>query len=279
MCEFCHQHGEGKKWYLNAANYAEELYNDAAKAAMKSVLGPLAAVPPQPPAMAASPAQQFVFRHAAGLVRWVAKKRQKDVHWGQVVPLEDALQVIDMMDWVVRLPCVCRAQFTGDTRARYCFGIGVAPLEEPSRRLFQEVVHPSLSLESLTREQAREAIQELDQRGTVHSVWTFKSPYIGGLCNCDQDCGAYRATVQWKFQCMFRAEYVAQVDKDKCVGCRRCMSHCLFGAMSYSLGQEKCGVNPVACYGCGACRSACKQEAITLLPRETAPLAAGLWGL
>ncbi len=45
MCEFCHQHGEGKKWYLNAANYAEELYNDAARASMKHVLSPLSAVP------------------------------------------------------------------------------------------------------------------------------------------------------------------------------------------------------------------------------------------
>ena len=28
MCEFCHQHGEGKKWYLNANNYAEDLMSD-----------------------------------------------------------------------------------------------------------------------------------------------------------------------------------------------------------------------------------------------------------
>ena len=28
MCEFCHQHGEGKKWYLNAKNYADDLLSD-----------------------------------------------------------------------------------------------------------------------------------------------------------------------------------------------------------------------------------------------------------
>jgi len=279
MCEFCHKHGEGKKWYLNASNYAEGLYQDAAKASLRNVMEPLGQVPPKRQAMEITPAQQFVFKHAAGLVRWVAKRHQQDVHWGQVVPLEDALQVVDMMDWVVRLPCVCRAQNTGDTRARYCFGIGMAPLEAPLRQAFHEVVHPSLSLESLTREEARQAVEDLDQRGTVHSVWTFKSPFIGGLCNCDQDCGAYRATTQSKFQCMFRAEYVAQVDPDRCVGCRRCMRHCLFGAMGYSLGQERCSVNPVACYGCGACRSACEKGAIALAPRETVPAAATLWGL
>ncbi len=28
MCEFCHQHGEGKKWYLNAKNYSADLLAD-----------------------------------------------------------------------------------------------------------------------------------------------------------------------------------------------------------------------------------------------------------
>jgi hypothetical protein len=28
MREFCHQHGEGKKWYLRTENYSEDLLND-----------------------------------------------------------------------------------------------------------------------------------------------------------------------------------------------------------------------------------------------------------
>jgi hypothetical protein len=28
MCEFCHKHGEGKKWYLRAENYSEDLLSD-----------------------------------------------------------------------------------------------------------------------------------------------------------------------------------------------------------------------------------------------------------
>jgi len=27
MCEFCTEHGEGKKWYLQAKNYSAELLN------------------------------------------------------------------------------------------------------------------------------------------------------------------------------------------------------------------------------------------------------------
>jgi hypothetical protein len=28
MCEFCHKHGEGQKWYLQAHNYSEDLLSD-----------------------------------------------------------------------------------------------------------------------------------------------------------------------------------------------------------------------------------------------------------
>lgn len=28
MCEFCLQHGEGKKWYLQVKNYSDDLLND-----------------------------------------------------------------------------------------------------------------------------------------------------------------------------------------------------------------------------------------------------------
>lgn len=28
MCRFCHQHGEGKTWYLQAQNYGEDLLSD-----------------------------------------------------------------------------------------------------------------------------------------------------------------------------------------------------------------------------------------------------------
>ncbi len=277
MCEFCHRHGEGKKWYLTVSNYSEELFGEAARRSLRDVMRPLSreATPPAQP----SAAQRLVFSMAPGVVRWIARRHQQDVHWGQVVPLEDALQMIDMLDWVVRLPCVCRSQTIGERNARYCFGLGVAPLEEAQRQIFREILDPSLSVESLSREDVREAITALDKHGAMHSIWTFKTPYIGGLCNCDRDCGAYRAQLQWKFQCMFRAEYVAQVDPDLCRGCRRCMRQCLFGAMTFSLTQERCAVNQAVCYGCGVCRAVCEQKAISLVPRESVPVAARTWGL
>ena len=277
MCEFCHQHGEGQKWYLNTANYAADLFDDAAKRSAVDVLSALMPTPPKP--WTPNRAQMFAWQHARRLARWVARRHQRDVHWGQVVPLEDAHLLVDMLDFVVRLPCTCRAANTGDRNARYCFGIGVAEVEEPWRRLFHEAIDPSLSLEKLTKEQAKEALTDLDRRGAVHSVWTFKSPYIGGICNCDRDCNAMQGQLAWEYPVMFRAEYVARIEPERCNGCRQCMRQCLFGALGHSLMSGKCSVDSTLCYGCGLCRAACHHDAISLEPRAAVPAAAGLWEL
>ena len=277
MCEFCHQHGEGRKWYLAAENYSEELYRQSRRRSMADLVHAVAGL--SDGRVVPTPTQRFIWRHAPRLVRWIARRYQQDLHWGQVVPIEDVLQIVGMLDWVVRLPCVCRSQIIGDKNARYCFGVGVAPVEEHMRRLFQKSLDSTLSLETLTPEQAREALVDLDQRGAIHSVWTFKSPFIGCICNCDRDCGAYRAQMLDKYQVMFRSEYVARIDPDECGGCRRCMRQCLFGAITFSLAQGRCAVNELACYGCGLCRAACNRQAIRLLPRTTVPAAARLWDL
>jgi heterodisulfide reductase subunit A-like polyferredoxin len=109
-------------------------------------------------------------------------------------------------------------------------------------------------------------------------VWTFHTPFIGGLCNCDRsDCIAMKATVTHGFPVMFRAEYVAVTDPGKCDGCRQCMKGCQFGAIAYSATQEKAVVDARRCYGCGICRAACARDAIALVDRASVPAAANLW--
>ena len=96
------------------------------------------------------------------------------------------------------------------------------------------------------------------------------------MCNCDCDCGAYRAYLQG-YQNFFRAEYVCRVDEDMCTGCRTCMSQCQFGAQFYSSALGKVFIDPGRCFGCGVCRAVCPHDAIALLPRHADPVAANLW--
>jgi ferredoxin len=136
----------------------------------------------------------------------------------------------------------------------------------------------SVGAEIITKEQAIANFREYEKEGLCHTVWTFQTPFIGGLCNCDRaDCLAMRCTVTHDIPMMFRAEFIAEANPDKCVGCRQCMKLCQFGAISYSASNKKAVIDKMKCYGCGICRSACMKDAIRLEPRASVPAVANLW--
>ena len=100
MCEFCVQHGEGKKWYLEMKNYSRELlakdqrlefiedtraHFEVTYSKWLTVLDTVRDVP-------------VVY----GFIRRMATWRQKSKHWGQVLPLEDVERVLDLQDTLYR---------------------------------------------------------------------------------------------------------------------------------------------------------------------------------
>ena len=141
MCEFCTKHGEGKKWYLQMKNYAEELLHEELSSAQKEIVkattrldwnlrffenfmmpaisgvsatrnyatgAPLSAEPPK-----VQPSEDEIVED------------RKVTHFGQVLPIEDVEEVIDMVDSITRMPCGCRFISIGKTDKRYCFGFGI----------------------------------------------------------------------------------------------------------------------------------------------------------
>lgn len=262
MCEFCTEHGEGKAWYLTMKNYSQELLHqkdrgehirrffkdfEARNAHSLSMLDKIQALPFIP-----------------NIVSHIVTVRQKKSHFGQVVPIEEIDLLLDEITSFVRIPCVCRSLTSGRCETRYCFGLGIDPTG-----LIGEYPDYAENLEWLRREEARAAIHKLDQEGLVHSVWTFDTPFIGGLCNCDQDCMAYRMQVATgMLQVFFPAEYVATIDWDLCTGCKLCRGNCPFGAIRYTAANDRCLIDPNLCYGCGVCRVTCKKNAIHLERRQ-----------
>jgi NAD-dependent dihydropyrimidine dehydrogenase PreA subunit len=259
LCEFCIKHGEGKKWYEIMENYSQEMFAEQGR---KEYL------------------EQFVLgiRENAGYnlkkLHWAKEKSpiayrfvrkmgtwwMKKMHFGQVVSLEDAERIVDMVQSVTRVPCVCRSVTTGKQDARYCLLLGIDPLG-----LNHGWAELNTHLETLSREKAKELLRDFDKKGLVHSIWTFKTPFIGAICNCDHDCLAYKLQVsQDLMDIMFKGEYTAKVDPLQCIGCRLCQRLCQFGAIEYSSINDKCVINPLKCYGCGLCRRGCKKEAINL---------------
>ena len=268
MCEFCTQHGEGRQWYLAAENYSHELFEkDGRREYTTDFLNHFT----ERNGNAFDQLDALMRLPLRPLVRSVLIQRSKSSHYGQVIPLEDVEKILAMVGGAVRLPCVCRRVTTGNMNARYCYGLNF------DRRL-HDALDDRLSLEILSAEEATASMRAHDREGLVHSVWTFKTPYIGGICNCDQDCMAYRIThARGDYSLMFRAEYVAHVELENCNGCKICIRQCQYGAMRYSAVNKKVLVDPQTCYGCGVCRAACHRQAINLSPRRLDPVAAHLW--
>jgi len=260
LCEFCIQHGEGKKWYLTMHNYSRELWAEQGREDFIDRFIAHFEEKARKEALRLEAVRDIPIVYP--LVRRGVIRKQKAEHWGQVVPIEDIEKIIDLQDSIVRLPCPCRKITTG-RETRYCFGIGVDPTG-----ILGKYPDYSHSLEVLEREEAKKILGSFDKQGLVHSVWTFKTPYIGAICNCDQDCLAYRVQVTAGLvQIMFRAEYVGVVDWDACNGCKKCILHCQFGAIRYSNTMNRVTIDTMRCYGCGVCRAVCEKQAIALKPR------------
>ncbi len=281
MCQFCHTHGEGKKWYLQAENYSRDLLEDMER--RRFLLEFFETYGHGSGARFEQDFQKVLQAPAwlRSLIYRFKERRQRRDHFGQVVPLEDVAQVMDLATSIVRVPCICRKANRGRTDAAYCFGLGLDAeklLEVQAAFLKAFRLGPEDGVfERLTKEEALELHRRFEQEGLIHTIWTFKTPFIGGLCNCDRaDCLAMMA-YRYNYRAFFRAEYVAAVDQDACSGCRECHSRCQFGAIGFSVLAQKTFIDPLRCYGCGICRSACEMDAIHLEPRKEHPLAANLW--
>lgn len=284
MCEYCTKHGEGKKWYLQMKNYSDELLHQELSHVQKKYaevntrterMFHFFKIDVMPAITGMLPKQDQVKDESKSKVQLseeeIAERRK--VLFGQVLPIEDIEQVIDLADSITRFPCGCRFITIGKADKRYCFGLGI-----DKQDLLGKFPDAASSLEVLSKKEAKKLFREYDNEGLFHTVWTFVAPYIGILCNCDRDCREYKGYIEkMGAPRFFRAEYVCQVDTEKCKGCRSCMKQCQFGSKFYSSVLSKVYIDPTRCFGCGVCRAACPNDAIRLVPREKVPDAANIW--
>jgi len=277
MCDWCVQHGAGKKWYLNIRNYQKDMYDEAVREAANAYAMNIEKI-----------------TGTQSLRNWLNITNDEDFskavtitmnrvgtnipHRGQVVPLEDAKRIIDLAGPIARVACVCRRANRASFDEKSCIPVGPGWLE-----YFKEWPdYTRGGIDYISKEEALELLEGFNKKGYVATFWRdYNSPAVWGFCNCEfPTCGALRGRRyygSWYNFFLRNAEYVAKEDYDKCTGCRLCVSRCQFGALSYSPYLEKAIINMKRCAGCGLCRDICPQKAIKLVPREEVPAVMELW--
>lgn len=98
----------------------------------------------------------------------------------------------------------------------------------------------------ITREEAVGICSRAEKEGLVHSIPNLSGPGNAlAICNCcGCSCFGLRNANLYKNPDWSRSNYVAQVDKDKCVACGECVENCQVNALK--LGQNLCTKEPVA---------------------------------
>ena len=139
--------------------------------------------------------------------------------------------------WAVSVgPCSCR-------RARRLMGEGCGHLEEDMcMYLNDNAVNYSQtgSHRLISKEEAYEILKRAEDNGLVHELNVTPgyddSTAICNCCGCS--CFALRIASYFHAPDAIRTNYIAKVDKEKCVACGQCVENCQLNAVR--LGQKLC---------------------------------------
>jgi len=283
MCIYCDLWGDGMIWYLNPKNYPRHMYTlpkqDTGKP--KKLTGEMDTGSYINLEKSIVDAMELGPDEFAARIRTykegVSRSQGVDVGYiGQVVPLREMEQAVELANPRALIGCICRKQMLGleeqGKSGMTCMGIGVGMLKwERFPERYKHGVH------FLSVEESKNWLREMDKRGFVHTFMIFGNRFIGGICNCDYPaCDA----IMWRLDFgvnLLKGHYVAVVDYDLCNGCGTCVARCQFGAIKMNVTIDKTNIDQMRCFGCGLCETTCPQEAISLLDRTKIPALSEVW--
>ena len=92
----------------------------------------------------------------------------------------------------------------------------------------------------ITYDECMAILKKAEDHGFVHQITNIDGEgKIFAICNCNvKICNALRTSQLFNTPNMSRSAYVAEVEKEKCVACGRCVEYCPAGAVK--LGQKLC---------------------------------------
>ena len=132
--------------------------------------------------------------------------------------------------------CSCRAsravmgEGCADDPSSWCIGVGD----------FADYCRESGKGHDITYEEAMRILQVAEDNGFVHQITNIDGENkIFGICNCNvKICNALRTSQLFNTPNLSRSAYTAEVEREKCVACGKCVEYCPAGAVK--LGQKLC---------------------------------------
>lgn len=264
MCEFCAEHGAGKRWYHNARNASKNLAtSDFVREFCEIYFSSEVQLGSQP--IYRPPPQESL-----------DSERQRVDHYyrnylhHQVITTDEALQLLRMASYqtdeheraVVRIPCIFRYAGYGADSNLHCYGIAFTDMYTHRFPRYLGGNHDYVSAAS-----ALDLLKEMiEDELIVHAISALGVPYLGMLCNCEMNvCRPYLHRVHLGINIPFhKGHFVANIDGDKCLGCSTCESVCPFGIPKLVKTESLSSIDLEACFGCGVCVRNCPEEAISL---------------
>lgn len=132
--------------------------------------------------------------------------------------------------------CSCRygrAQLDegcGDDPENWCIGVGD----------MADYCRETLKGHDISYEEAMRILENAEKNGFVHQITNIDGEgKIFAICNCNINiCNALRTSQLFNTPNMSRSSFTANVDREKCVACGKCVEICPAGAVK--LGQKLC---------------------------------------
>jgi len=287
MCELCMKHGAGGKWYLNAKHYSDDVvkkyglydflleqYKNFEQMSVRKVNGF------SPVGMDYKMRMPVIGRLIKNMAGNMLNKQsfpkdpfKPESHIGQVVPLEDAIAIIEecAAEPIIEKNCMCRYMSRGEKEA-CCINFGV--MSEVISQLPRFI--PEKEKFHLTKKEAVERFVAHNKKGYIGTIWFGPFPYINNLCSCQSpECAGIRPRVDFGIMSIHKAEYVIALDSSRCDDCGACAIKCPFNAIEKDPETRKIRIDLEKCYGCGICRHFCPNDALHLLPRDMVPEVCG----
>ena len=190
----------------------------------------------------------------------------------EIIPAEEVYSIIEQNHNFTLIPCPCRnrAEIKGERKCKDKYPIHTCLLLGPYATAVLEIEDGVMK--SITKEEAKKITKKASELGLVHTTDNVAKECTV-ICACCECCCEILSglTIFDNPRAVGKANYIAHVDENICVGCGTCIERCKFSAITIK-GVSKRNVDK--CMGCGLCAVTCPNKAITMkrFEREEIPL-------